>query len=104
MTLDETNRQVNEAREEQRTKDQENEPVTSDVRGKPTEHIWKPSQESVVYNKGGSIITSVTNRSFTMKTENWFGNLKTIANFDKNSLVEWWLSWRKPNFSKFKEK
>lgn len=41
MRLDEINRQVNEAREGQRTKDKENRSVTSDIREKPTEHVWK---------------------------------------------------------------
>lgn len=51
MRLDEINRQVNEAREGQRTKDEENRSVTSDVRGKPTEHIWKTSPENISKRK-----------------------------------------------------
>lgn len=48
VILDENNRQVNEAREGQSTKEQKDRPVTSDVRGKPREHLWKPGQESVI--------------------------------------------------------
>lgn len=47
MRLDEINRQVNEAGDGPRTKDQEDRPVTSDVRGKPMEHLWRPGQESI---------------------------------------------------------
>lgn len=51
MRQDEINRQVNEAREGQRTKDKENRSVTSDIREKPTEHIWKTSLENISKRK-----------------------------------------------------
>lgn len=69
MRLGEINRQVNEAREGQGTKNQENRPVTSEVREKDGNASGSQVKGSTFKRREQSMIKNVTNRSCKMRSD-----------------------------------